>query len=106
MTEAQTAKPKHASAAKAAVDRLFVLDLSGGRVVSMNSDGSDKKIIASDCRYPDGVAVDVEAGHVYWTNIGVPDLNDGSIERVDVAVWFARRRDMALPRRKDFGSNR
>jgi hypothetical protein len=32
---------------------------------------------------PDGVAVDVEAGHIYWTNMGAPDLNDGSIERAD-----------------------
>jgi hypothetical protein len=84
MTEAQTAKPTRTSAGKAAVDRLFVLELSGGRVMSMNADGSDKKIIASNCRNPDGIAVDVEARHVYWTNMGVPELNDGSIERADI----------------------
>jgi len=84
MSEAQTVKSKRVSARKAAVGRLFVLDLSDGRVLSMNLDGSDKKIIASKCRYPDGVAVDVEAGHVYWTNMGVPNLNDGSIERADI----------------------
>jgi hypothetical protein len=28
--------------------------------------------------------VDVAAGHVYWTNMGVPSLNDGSIERADI----------------------
>jgi len=33
---------------------------------------------------PDGVAVDADAGHVYWTNMGVPHLNDGSIERADL----------------------
>jgi len=33
---------------------------------------------------PDGIAVDVEAGHIYWTNMGVPSQNDGSIERVDL----------------------
>ena len=33
---------------------------------------------------PDGVAVDVEAGHIYWTNMGKPPVNDGSIERVDL----------------------
>ena len=33
---------------------------------------------------PDGVVVDVEAGHIYWTNMGVPSKNDGSIERVDL----------------------
>ena len=65
-------------------DRLFVLDLAEGRVFSINPDGSDKKIIASGGRLPDGVAVDVEAGHLYWTNMGVPNRNDGSIERVDL----------------------
>jgi hypothetical protein len=84
MTEAQTVKSKRVSAEKAAVGRLFVLDLSDDRVLSMNLDGSDKKLIASKCRYPDGVAVDVEAGHIYWTNMGVPNLNDGSIERADI----------------------
>jgi hypothetical protein len=64
--------------------RLFVLDLSGGRILSMNTDGSDRKILVTECRLPDGVAVDVEAGHIYWTNMGVPHLNDGSIERADL----------------------
>jgi hypothetical protein len=64
--------------------RLFVLDLSGGRIFSMSPDGSDRKIIATECRHPDGVVVDAEAGHIYWTNMGVPNLNDGSIERADV----------------------
>jgi DNA-binding beta-propeller fold protein YncE len=64
--------------------RLFVLDLAEGRVFSVNPDGSDKKIIATGGHYPDGVAVDVEAGHLYWTNMGVPSRNDGSIERVDL----------------------
>ena len=64
--------------------RLFLLDLSGGRVISMDPNGSNRRIIATDCPYPDGVVVDVAAGHVYWTNMGVPRLNDGSIERADV----------------------
>jgi DNA-binding beta-propeller fold protein YncE len=50
----------------------------------MDPDGSNHKIIATGCPYPDGVVVDVAAGHVYWTNMGVPSLNDGSIERVDL----------------------
>ena len=68
---------------RSAGGRLFVLDASGGRVLSMNTDGSDKNVIATGCRVPDGVAVDHEASHVYWTNMGVPTLNDGSIERAD-----------------------
>jgi hypothetical protein len=63
---------------------LFVLDLGGGRIFSMNPDGSDKKVIVTDARNPDGIAVDAQAGHIYWTNMGVPSLNDGSIERADL----------------------
>jgi hypothetical protein len=36
------------------------------------------------CHLPDGIVVDVEAGHIYWTNMGVPNLDDGSIERADI----------------------
>src|SRR5215813_3954790 len=64
--------------------RLFVLELSGDRIHTMNPDGSDRKIIVTNGRLPDGIAVDVDAGHIYWTNMGVPPLNDGSIERADL----------------------
>ena len=64
--------------------RLFVLDLTEGRVFSIKPDGSDKRIIVTDCRMPDGVVVDVEAGHLYWTSMGVLSRNDGSIERADL----------------------
>src|SRR6267154_6686486 len=69
---------------KAVVGRLFVLDLSGGRILSMSPDGSDRDVIVTGCRHPDGIVVDVEAGHIYWTDMGVPNLNDGSIERANV----------------------
>src|SRR5262249_56451262 len=42
------------------------------------------KTIATECRFPDGIAVDAQAGHIYWTNMGIPDLDDGSIERADL----------------------
>jgi hypothetical protein len=70
--------------AQSAGGRLFVLSLSDGVVLSMAPDGSDKTTIASGGHMPDGVAVDPEAGHVYWTNMGVPHLDDGSIERCDL----------------------
>jgi len=72
-------------AAKASSGRLFFLDLSAGRVLSANPDGSDLKTIVSEGRkLPDGIVVDVAAGHIYWTNMGNPSANDGSIERADV----------------------
>jgi hypothetical protein len=86
MTDALTTNSKSRSrpGRKAAVGRLFVLELSGGRIHSMSPDGSDRKVIVTDCQLPDGIAVDVGAGHIYWTNMGVPNLDDGSIERVDL----------------------
>ncbi|MER6066865.1 3-hydroxyacyl-CoA dehydrogenase [Streptomyces sp. NPDC001792] len=66
-------------------ERLFVLEASGGgRLFRVNPDGSGKTFLVTGCRVPDGVAVDVAAGHIYWTNMGVPAENDGSIERVDL----------------------
>jgi hypothetical protein len=67
-----------------AIGRLFFLEASGGRIHSANADGSDRKVIISGARIPDGIVVDVEAGHIYWTNMGVPNRNDGSIERADL----------------------
>ena len=65
--------------------KLFVLEISSdGQLFSINPDGSDKTVIVTGCPIPDGVAVDVKAGHIYWTNMGVPPANDGSIERVDL----------------------
>ena len=65
--------------------RLFFLALSAGRVLSANLDGSDLKIIIDEGRkLPDGLALDVVAGHMYWTNMGDPQRNDGSIMRSDL----------------------
>ena len=65
--------------------RIFFLDAGGGRVFSANADGSDLKIIINEGRkFPDGIVVDIAAGHIYWTNMGnSPVINDGSIERAD-----------------------
>ncbi len=84
LTKSQTLKSGRATGGRTAVGRLVILDLSGGRVFTVNPDGSDKSVIVTDCHWPDGVAVDVEAGHIYWTNMGVASRNDGSIERADL----------------------
>ena len=84
MTDLRVTKSRSASGGKAAVGRLVVLELNAGSVHLMNTDGSDRKTIVTNCRFPDGIAVDAENGHIYWTNMGVPNLNDGSIERADI----------------------
>jgi DNA-binding beta-propeller fold protein YncE len=68
--------------AKATTARLFFLSASSGEVFSANPDGSDLKVIVSEGRrLPDGIVVDAAGGHLYWTNMGNPSANDGSIER-------------------------
>jgi hypothetical protein len=76
---------QHAAAATATTARLFFLSASSGQVFSANPDGSDLKVIVSEGRrLPDGIVVDLAAGHLYWTNMGNPIANDGSIERANL----------------------
>jgi sugar lactone lactonase YvrE len=73
------------SGGKGVVARIFFLDLGGGRVLSANPDGSDLQTLVSEGRkLPDGLAVDVAAGHLYWSNMGNPKADDGSIFRSDL----------------------
>jgi hypothetical protein len=83
-TDAAQSKTRK-TASQTTIARLFLLDLSGGRVMSCNPDGSDLKTIVTESRrLPDGIVVDVEAGHIYWTNMGSVGGNDGSIFRADL----------------------
>lgn len=67
------------------VPRLFYLDIIGGRVLSAAPDGSDVSVLVSSLTTaPDGIAVDPIVGHVYWTNMGAAEINDGSIQRVAI----------------------
>ena len=67
------------------VARIFFLDLGAGRVLSANTDGSDLQTLVNEGRkLPDGLVADVAAGHLYWTNMGNPKANDGSIFRSDL----------------------
>jgi hypothetical protein len=84
-TESEVSEPQHVTSGnKSTIGRLFVLELSSGQIFLLNADGSDRKVIVSGCRHPDGIVVDVESGHIYWTNMGDPNLNDGSIELADL----------------------
>jgi hypothetical protein len=77
-------KSSQTALATAVIPQLFVLELSTGKIYVMNTDGSDRRTIVANCHLPDGIVVDVDAGHIYWTNMGIPNLNDGSLERADI----------------------
>ncbi len=55
-------------------------------MLSSNPDGSDLKTIIDEGRkLPDGSGShDMAARHLYWTNMGNPKANDGSILRCDL----------------------
>jgi hypothetical protein len=64
---------------------LSIGGAGGGRVVSVNDDGSDLKVLLGGrSAGPDGIAVDTAAKKIYWTNMGKVSANDGTIERVDL----------------------
>ena len=61
---------------------IFYLDVTGGRVMTANAQNPVARVlVASAGQGPDGVAVDVGGGHIYWTGMGVPSANDGFIKR-------------------------
>jgi hypothetical protein len=38
----------------------------------------------TDRHLAEGLVVDADADHIYWTNMGVPERNDGSTERASL----------------------
>lgn len=68
-----------------AADRIYFLDLRAGRIVSANADGSDAHALLEGHKTGmDGIAIDREAGHLYWTNMGKVSDDDGSVERMNL----------------------
>jgi hypothetical protein len=44
----------------------------------MSPDGADRRTIVTDCSLPDGIVGYADAGHIYWSNMGMPDRDDGT----------------------------
>jgi len=72
----------------ASAGRLYFLDTHDRQVMSANPDGSKVQVIAATAGMPDGIAVDVAAGQVYWTNMATwsPTVRfgAGSLQRADL----------------------
>lgn len=68
--------------------KLLVLDIglsaesptaSSGEVLEFSADGKGQRVLVRSQSLPDGVAVDSASGRLFWTNMGIPGKNDGTI---------------------------
>ncbi|MFV0443121.1 MAG: 3-hydroxyacyl-CoA dehydrogenase [Planctomycetaceae bacterium] len=90
-----TRTPKQITADFAA-KKLYWCDREGMRVMRCNLDGSRIETLVETGRVPEderdmarwcvGIAVDSEAGFVYWTQKGTSDTGEGSIRRAGVEI--------------------
>jgi DNA-binding beta-propeller fold protein YncE len=53
--------------------------MTSGSVLELSTDGKHMKTLVENQSLPDGVAVDPHTGRVFWTNMGIPGKNDGSV---------------------------
>jgi hypothetical protein len=76
---------------------ILVLNVAQKAMLAVSLDGSRVRTLVDGLdEFPDGVLVDSQRGHIYWTNMGAPDpgptegpeptffTRNGSIERVDL----------------------
>ncbi|HTQ04682.1 MAG TPA: hypothetical protein VMI54_12540 [Polyangiaceae bacterium] len=80
-TSGGAGQPGAGGAAPTGTPTLFWLDVSGKVERSDVANFSAKTIVPSAGQGSDGIAVDVAAGYIYWTDMGVPADNDGSVMR-------------------------
>ncbi|KAI4724647.1 3-hydroxyacyl-CoA dehydrogenase-like protein [Aureobasidium sp. EXF-10728] len=68
---------------------LYYLDLGmnatedimhAGKIVAQSASGKEPKTLVSDLTLPDGLDISVKDNRIYWTNMGIPSENDGSIQ--------------------------
>jgi DNA-binding beta-propeller fold protein YncE len=119
MLSSKASKSESVKSAAKTVGRLYFLDLAAGRVLTSHPDGSNLKTIVNEGRrLPDGIVVDVAGGHIYWTNMGNPKVNDGTIDRADLdgtnvtnvvppgATWTPKQLQLDAKNRKLYWSDR
>ncbi|HEY3254627.1 MAG TPA: hypothetical protein VGJ91_11790, partial [Polyangiaceae bacterium] len=64
--------------------RIFYLDVHGSVRTFDEDKPTPRTLVSSAGKGPDGIAVDVAGGHLFWTTMGVPADNDGSLLRSEL----------------------
>jgi len=68
---------------------LYYLDLGlnsneevthAGKIVAQSASGTETKTLVSDLTMPDGLDISIKDNRIYWTNMGIPSENDGSVQ--------------------------
>src|SRR5947209_4204954 len=60
---------------------IFYLDVSGKVMTAAAETPVPRTLVASAGQGPDGIAIDLAAGHIFWTGMGNPSANDGFVMR-------------------------
>jgi DNA-binding beta-propeller fold protein YncE len=65
---------------------IFFLDIAGQRVLRADPNGrTSSALVTRGSASPDGIAVDPIKGFIYWTNMGVPEADDGFLMRATLS---------------------
>jgi hypothetical protein len=66
------------------VRSVFFLDVQGKVLTFDEDEPTARTLVVAAGSGPDGIAVDLPGGHVFWTTMGVPADNDGSLRRANL----------------------
>lgn len=66
------------------VRRVYYLDVQGSVRTFDEDKPTARTLVKSAGQGPDGIAVDAASGHIYWTTMGVPAADDGSLRRAEL----------------------
>lgn len=55
-----------------------------GRILEISPDGQSAKTLVANQHMPDGLVVDEPSQRLYWTNMGLPSSNDGSVSSANL----------------------
>jgi len=60
---------------------IFYLDVGGEVRTAAAENPVPRVLVASAGQGPDGIAIDLAAGHIFWTGMGNPSADDGFVRR-------------------------